>query len=120
MKSAAFLGSASTIMLLAAGVAAQGRECPQVLTPSYATPVVGTGWTAQLVADGLKAPRGILLDSAGGLLVVEQGTGIRRLAWNDHGGTCLEVAGSSSVVENSDVGISCQAKGGGAQGNYDN
>lgn len=116
MKPATFLSSAAgAAMLQAVGVTAQ---CPKVLKPSYPAPVVGTGWTAQLVADGLKSPRGILLDSAGHLLVVEQGTGIRRLTWKDHGGTCLEVSDSSSVVENSDVGSSSlgsPGKGGGGR-----
>lgn len=116
MKSATFLSSAGAVVLQAVGVAAQGRGCPKVLTPSYPAPVVGTGWAAQLVADGLKNPRGILLDSAGHLLVVEQGTGIRRLSWEDHGGTCLEVSDASNVVENSDVGITCEGKRG--MGNY--
>jgi len=93
------------VALQAALAAAQ--SCPQVLTPSYKSPVVGAGWTAQLIMGGLKSPRGILLDSAGALLVVEQGSGIRRLTFDDHGGTCLTMADNKSLVDDSDVSRSC-------------
>lgn len=77
--------------------------CPTVLTPSYDAPVVGSGWTAQLIATGLDSPRSITFDQNGALLVVQQGSGIVRLTLTDNGGTCLAVNKTSTVVENSDV-----------------
>lgn len=79
--------------------------CPTVLTPSYEAPVVGSGWTAQLIATDLKTPRSITFDQNGALLVVQQGSGIVRLTLTDNGGTCLAVNKTSTVVENSDVGV---------------
>lgn len=77
--------------------------CPTVLTPSYEAPVVGSGWTAQLIATNLTKPRGIIFDKSGALLVVQQGSGIVRLRFTDHGGTCLVVNETKTIVENSDV-----------------
>jgi glucose/arabinose dehydrogenase len=79
--------------------------CPTVLTPSYDAPVVGSGWTAQLIATGLDKPRGITFDQNGALLAVQQGSGIVRMTLTDDGGTCLAVNETSTIVENSDVRI---------------
>lgn len=76
-----------------------------MLTPSYEAPVVGSGWTAQLIVTDLKKPRSLAFDQNGALLVVQQGSGIVRLTLTDNGGTCLTVNKTSNVVENSDVGI---------------
>lgn len=89
--------------LLFTPIDAQNANCSNVLKPSYSAPVVGSGWIAQLIVNNLTTPRGIIQDSSGHMLVVEKGVGIRRLTFNDNGGTCLEVSGSSSVVENSNV-----------------
>lgn len=78
--------------------------CPTVLKPSYDAPVVGSGWTAQLIATDLKEPRSLTFDQNGALLVVQQGSGIIRMTLTDNGGTCLAVNETSTVVENSDVG----------------
>lgn len=80
--------------------------CPTVLTPSYQAPVVGSGWTAQLIATGLTKPRSLTFDRNGALLAVQQGSGILRMTLTDNGGTCLVVNDTTTVVENSDVGVS--------------
>lgn len=88
--------------------AAQAAACPKALTPSYPAPVLGAGWTAQLVATGLSNPRGLVLDSGGGLLVVESGRGIRRFTFKDDGNGsagCFGVDKKQTVVELSEVGI---------------
>src|SRR6266566_4765172 len=72
--------------------------CPTVLQPSYNKPVVGAGWTAQLVATGLKSPRGILMDRNDALLVVQKGVGIQHITFNDNGGTCLAVRSSQALI----------------------
>ncbi|KAK8097893.1 uncharacterized protein PG998_013379 [Apiospora kogelbergensis] len=100
MKSTTVAGA---LMLYAAGIAAQQHGCPTVLTPSYQAPVVGSGWTAQLIAKDLKKPRSIVFDTQGHLLVVEQGSGIRRLTFDDKGGTCLVQSGSDTVVDDKDL-----------------
>ncbi|KAI7786083.1 hypothetical protein LA080_004937 [Diaporthe eres] len=82
--------------------------CPTVLSPSYETPVVGSGWTAQLIATGLNKPRSIIFDQNGALLVVQQGSGIVHMSLTDNGGTCLAVNETSTVVENSDLNHAVQ------------
>lgn len=75
------------------------------LKPSYPAPVVSNGWSAQLVAQNLTSPRGIIFDSAGNLLVVQQGAGIVHLALNDGGTTCLEVAKKTTLIASPLVGV---------------
>lgn len=79
--------------------------CPTILTPPYEAPVIGSGWTAQLIATNLTMPRGIIFDQSGALLVVQQGSGIVRMTFTDYGGTCLVVNETTSVVENPDVSL---------------
>ncbi|CAK7225740.1 hypothetical protein SCUCBS95973_005965 [Sporothrix curviconia] len=97
------VSSKLTAAAVAAGllaVASADSTCPTILMPSYDLPVVGSGWTAQLIASGLTSPRRLLFDSNGSLLVVEAGKGITRLTLTDHGGTCLVVANKTTVVAN--------------------
>lgn len=97
----------NTTLCTAQSATSAASACPTVLTPSYEAPVVGSGWTAQLIATGLTKPRSLTFDQSGALLVVQQGSGIVRLTLTDNGGTCLAVNDTSTVVENSDVGVSC-------------
>ncbi|EFX06047.1 hypothetical protein CMQ_4116 [Grosmannia clavigera kw1407] len=78
-------------------------SCSTVLTPSYNTPVVASGWTAQIVANGLHKPRSIQFDSSGSLLVVESGKGVSRIVFTDKGKTCLEVASYTTVVNDTSL-----------------
>jgi glucose/arabinose dehydrogenase len=71
-------------------------NCPN-LQPS-STPVASDGWSAQLIAQDLSKPRGIILDSDGGLLVVQQGAGIARLAFADGGSSCLELTNKTLLI----------------------
>ncbi|CAK7243490.1 MAG: hypothetical protein STHCBS139747_005015 [Sporothrix thermara] len=89
--------------LAAVASADSTSSCPTILMPSYDLPVVGNGWTAQLIASGLTSPRRLLFDSNGSLLVVEAGKGITRLTLTDHGGTCLVVADKKTVVANTEL-----------------
>ena len=75
---------------------AQAATCN--LKPSYSTPVVSNGWQAQLVANGLRSPRGIIFDSEGHLLVVQQGGGIVHLEFDDGGSTCLDVSKKTYLI----------------------
>lgn len=97
-------GLAGTTALLSTALAESSNStCSNILSPSYEAPVVGSGWTAQLIATGLTAPRGIVFDTTGALLVVQQGVGILRVIFNDFGGTCLAVNQTSTLVNNTDV-----------------
>jgi hypothetical protein len=58
-----------------------------------------------LVAQGLNSPRSILFDSNGGLLVVQQGYGVVHLAFTDNGGTCLEVAKKTYLINSTAVSL---------------
>lgn len=102
---------AASLLLAASASAAQQQRrqdsCPTILQPPYTPPVTGTGWTAQLIAQNLSSPRGIVFDSAGALLVVQEGVGIVRVTFEDYGGTCLVANGATIVVENDDVSFFC-------------
>jgi glucose/arabinose dehydrogenase len=81
-------------------ISTAAAQCSNVLTPTYQAPVVAAGWQAQLITNGLKKPRSIAWDNAGGLLVLDSGNGIVRYTFKDNGDTCLEVS-SQNVLVNS-------------------
>lgn len=84
--------------------ASSAGSCPTVLTSSnYDAPVVGSGYTAQLVVTGLNSPRGLIFDKSGALLVVESGVGITRIKFNDRGGTCLLKDQTSALIRDNSV-----------------
>ena len=60
----------------------------------------------QVVATGLNKPRGIIFDTKGNLLVVEQGKGLTSLTLKDEGGACLSVADTNTVIDESSVSYS--------------
>ncbi len=57
----------------------------------------------QVVATGLSKPRGILLDNAGNLLVVEQGRGVVSAHTVDENNGCVTVGTSSDVTPSLNV-----------------
>ena len=97
--------STSRLSLLLAAAAstttAQSVTCD--LRPDYAAPVMAEGWESRLIATGLRSPRSILFDSNGALLVVEQLSGIKHLQLANGNGTCLSVARTITLVNNSAV-----------------
>ncbi|KAF2654383.1 soluble quino protein glucose dehydrogenase [Lophiostoma macrostomum CBS 122681] len=69
------------------------------IAPSNAPTIsVAAGWTAQVVASGLKDPRGIIFDQEGRLLVVQQGYGISRLTLTDDEGACVRANGNATDI----------------------
>lgn len=78
--------------------------CPD-LKASYPAPKLADGWEATLVANDLKAPRGIVFDSEGGLLVVDKGVGIIRYEFDDGGSGCLDVSKRTQLVNYTGVSI---------------
>ncbi|RAR11318.1 soluble quino protein glucose dehydrogenase [Stemphylium lycopersici] len=78
---------------------AQVTVCESPIAPQNAAPSVAPGFHAEVVANGLRDPRGIIFDREGGLLVVEQGYGVSRLSLTGDG-ACVQVEGDvQSVVE---------------------
>lgn len=84
---------------------AADTNCP-TLKSSYPAPVVGDGWSYQLVANNLSAPRGILFDDQGGLLVVQQGAGVVHLEFTDGGSTCLSLSKKTHLINSTEVSFS--------------
>ena len=79
-------------------------SCSATLTPTNSIkPSLASGYSMALVATGLVKPRSIQFDSAGTLLVVEQGAGLTALTLQDNGGVCLSVKSSKKVVQNTGV-----------------
>ncbi|KAJ2896323.1 uncharacterized protein MKZ38_005622 [Zalerion maritima] len=79
--------------------------CSTVLSPSYQSPVVGSGWVAQIIANDLDSPRSIVFDSSGGMLVLEQEKGITRLTFSseDDTSTCLVEESRETVVDDEEL-----------------
>ncbi|ORY61229.1 glucose sorbosone dehydrogenase [Pseudomassariella vexata] len=98
-------GAIVVVLLYAAGTRAQQyASCNNVLKPAYPPPVVGSGWVAQLIANNLNKPRGIIFDDNDNLLVVERGVGIRRLIFHQvDNEACLSIAETKSVTEFQDL-----------------
>jgi glucose/arabinose dehydrogenase len=103
----AYMKTAAAVALLAARTKAQNSSssasgsgsCSSTLTAAYAAPSVASGYAARLVATGLNSPRGIKFDTAGNLLVVEEGVGITALRFEDgDGGSCVSLASQDTVI----------------------
>ncbi|KAI1483167.1 soluble quino protein glucose dehydrogenase [Daldinia eschscholtzii] len=64
---------------------------------------ISEGYTAQVILNGLKSPRDIVLDTAGNLLVTEQGgAGIRRVVLTESDGNVC-VASSAQLIPDSSL-----------------
>ena len=86
------------------GATSSASACSTSLTPTNSIqPTVASGYQMALVATGLTKPRSMQFDSAGNLLVVQQGAGIVNLVLQDQGGTCLSVKSRKNVIENKSV-----------------
>jgi glucose/arabinose dehydrogenase len=78
-------------------------SCSSSIAPQHVAPSVAPGFRVQVVANGLRDPRGIMFDREGGLLVVEQGHGVSRLSLGGEG-ACLSVQGEvQKVIEDESV-----------------
>jgi len=81
-------------------LAQSSSGCSTTLTPTNGIkPSVASGYQAALIATGVSNPRGIAFDSSGNLLVVQSGSGIASLQFQDDGGTCLSVKSKKVVLE---------------------
>ena len=82
--------------------ATASATCALALQPSYPAPSLAPGYNAQLIARNLTKPRGLIVDSDGQLLVVQQQVGITRLRIQDHDG-CVSVSKRTNLVENANL-----------------
>jgi len=69
---------------------------------------VAPGFRVHVVANNLRKPRGIQFDSAGGLLVVEQGHGISRVPLTGDGACVRQNGATQVVIDNDEVRLSLQ------------
>ncbi|KAL8660626.1 MAG: hypothetical protein Q9202_006371 [Teloschistes flavicans] len=76
-----------------------GKNVPAL----YPAPSLAPGYKAQLIFRNLTKPRGIIVDSSGNLLVVQQQVGITSLSIQEQGKNCLKVSHNTSVIENSNL-----------------
>ena len=103
-KHAAFAAVLCSFIPLVFGQSYSFSGCSTTLTPTNSiVPTVASGYRAALVATGLTKPRSIVFDSKGDLLVVQQGSGIVNLAFNDGGGTCLTVKTKTNLIQDKTV-----------------
>lgn len=92
------VSSLLTAAVLFQSVAAQGCTA---ITPKFA-PKVASGYTASVILNGLSSPRGMIFDSVGNLLIVEQGgKGIRIAKMTADG--C--VASSKQLIDDRSVSL---------------
>jgi glucose/arabinose dehydrogenase len=80
--------------------------CASTIAPRHGQPSVAPGWLVQVVASGLTKPRGIVFDSEGNLLVVQQGYGISRLNLTSDAGACVRAQGNATdIIVNKEVSV---------------
>lgn len=82
----------------ASAPASSATACSSTISPQHAAPSVAAGWRAEVVANNLESPRGIIFDDQGGLLVVEQARGISRLKFNQEPGSCVRIDGDAELI----------------------
>ncbi|KAJ4296663.1 hypothetical protein N0V90_006711 [Kalmusia sp. IMI 367209] len=83
-----------------ASASASASACASTITPKHAAPSVASGWRADVVANKLNDPRGLLFDDEGGLLVVEQNRGISRITFNKEQDGCVRKDGDAELIIN--------------------
>jgi len=81
------------------------QTCSTTLSPKNAAPSVASGWDVKVVATGLTLPRGIIFDTSGNLLVVQQGKGIVSLPLTDDGGSCVRAGDPVVVINDTTVSV---------------
>ncbi|TDZ61059.1 L-sorbosone dehydrogenase [Colletotrichum trifolii] len=108
LKSKMTFVAAASVALLST-VAAQ---CPN-LTP-VSQPALAPGYSSKLVMNGLSAPRSLLFDDLGNLLIAEQGgTGVQYVKLTDNGGVDVCAASQKLLIANEELthGIALSADG---------
>lgn len=98
-----FFSKLSTLVFLLIQASYAQSSCSVTLAATYPAPSIAAGYEARLVANGLTAPRGIIFDNQGHLLVVEQSSGIVGLTLADDGGACLSVISKQTIINDTTV-----------------
>lgn len=92
----ALLGLASAVPEL------RKRACPA--TAPQVKPVMASGYTATVVAKGLKTPREMVFDPLGNMLVVNQGGGgVSRITFTDNGGSDICSSSVKQLINDNTV-----------------
>ncbi|KIV77780.1 hypothetical protein PV11_09560 [Exophiala sideris] len=99
MKSFSVILAASFASLPSLSRAQSSSSCGPAPSGSI-QPSLASGFSYQVVATGLSKPRGILLDGAGNLLVVESGRGVVSAHTLNEQNGCVTVGTSSDVTAN--------------------
>lgn len=101
-----FLAFTAILSILVYPVWSASSSCSTSVTPTNGLkPSVASGYQVALVATGLTNPRSIQFDTLGNLLVLQDGSGIANLVFQDDGGTCLSVKSTRDVIKYKDVSI---------------
>lgn len=83
--------------------AARAQSCATIQPAAQLK--IAEGYTAQVILNGLKYPRGLVFDTAGNLLMSEQGgSGIRRVVLTESGKSVC-VASSQQLIPDASVSI---------------
>lgn len=90
--------SVTGALLALSGFTVAQSVCPTSVQTKVPAPSTAPGWEARLAGTGLTYPRGIKFDTAGNLLVVDRGVGIKALTLQDDGGTCVTVSSVKVVI----------------------
>ncbi|CAG5156862.1 uncharacterized protein ALTATR162_LOCUS4655 [Alternaria atra] len=89
--------SACSVVLTAKAQSTAATACASPIAPQNGAPSVAPGFRVEVVANGLRNPRGIIFDREGGLLIVEQEHGVSRLRLTGDG-ACVRVDGDVQKV----------------------
>ena len=79
-------------------------SCTQLAPSAGIRPALASGYQMQVVATGLSDPRGILLDGAGNLLVVEQSRGVVSCHKISEDNGCVSLEDPTDLTQN--IGVS--------------
>ena len=79
-------------------------SCTQLSPSGGIRPSIASGYQMQVVATGLSKPRGIKLDGAGNLLVVEQDRGVVSSHRINEGNGCVSLEDATDLTR--DLGVS--------------
>jgi glucose/arabinose dehydrogenase len=97
------LSTLFSIALTASAQSTASSACSSTIAPQHAAPSVAPGFRVEVVANNLTRPRSIQFDSEGGLLVVEQAQGVRRLRLTGNGSCVRQDGNVENVVDNTNV-----------------
>ncbi|OAG37787.1 hypothetical protein AYO21_08030 [Fonsecaea monophora] len=93
-----FFGGTVTLLAIPFAIGQSSSTCGPAPSGSI-QPSLASGYQMQVVATGLSKPRGIRLDNAGNLIVVEQGRGVISVhTLNEDTAGCVSVVNSTDIT----------------------